>query len=557
MPDEEPHDKGRTHKDIVGYARQAGRYLVGGLVAASLAKTPQTVDAKHIPDTFNDSSKSKNTLVIDTSASLQAPESQIDRGQKVLSVIKSEFPDQYQKLSAKGKIAELTSLASSLGNESHDDNEAAIFGRMTGKFLEKNFLNFAEANQGDYTNITPEIVRVERMLLERYKEKIPVYGFEDIVSLAQNPDASQQIYAFQDLFTVLRTYKDEFDPKINNAKNSNGVPDQGEELHTINAIDIVGQLYQKRHTVGRDYGSFGLVYATLAVENVPAIHGIDELIRVSEFITPNTHALEYEYKSHLAIRVGVAAAELLKGFSDEDYRDGALSLDAPGIARATNSLEEARSLAINLAHEYQAIDSISQSQKKPVSAIDSRVRINPSVDIPFNSIPAIVEARKIPDPQLRFRKMIELMPVEVADPERHPRYDYIDNGLEINTCNIRAADLLQALDVPIGHRVDVNGNPSPDGRELDSEGMYSWIQEHGSRFGWQDVTNLSYEDKKKLLSEGYVFFGATPPHNWVVGMLEDRPVVDQASVNMNAMFLSKFNYKINGSAGVIYAHKLP
>ncbi len=72
-------------------------------------------------------------------------------------------------------------------------------------------------------------------------------------------------------------------------------------------------------------------------------------------------------------------------------------------------------------------------------------------------------------------------------------------------------------------------------RELSAKGIHEWLGRNGEKNGWEDVTTYSYRDKINLLRQGYIFYGATTEHNWIVfGQLLDgilEPVLTQASTH--------------------------
>lgn len=113
------------------------------------------------------------------------------------------------------------------------------------------------------------------------------------------------------------------------------------------------------------------------------------------------------------------------------------------------------------------------------------------------------------------------------------------NSEVISFCNLYATTILAALGLlhRISHRVDENGNPvESGGRELNARGMFNWFREHGSRFGWKNVTNITHKERMELLRNGAIFYGSTPEHNWIIfGMnvneSDFRPVLTQATYN--------------------------
>ncbi len=503
-----------------------------------------------------------------TTSVLPSPDLQIDRRSRIFSIIQDEFPDQYQLLQQKNKLVQLASLVNELALESHDDDETLIFGRMAGKFLAKNFLNFNEEPDGDnYGTITPEMVRVERMLLERYKEKIPLYDFPAVSVVSQNPDKSQALYKFQDIFTVLRTFRNEFDPATEQ------IPDKGEQVHTINAIDIVGKLgtfnWWYYANVGADVfvPVYSLIYATMAAEGVGNKFGMDGIHQYSwKAMEPANFKLSYVDRSLFAIRLGIAGASLVNSDmpDEEAYMNHDTMMfvsDTSGIAVNSFSIDDTRVRAEELVTKYNKIEETNLGLQRSLEDIPAPIReTNPSYSIDFSQIPEVIEARKISDPQERLKSMISILSVQVKN-GHHPRYDYRDPGAIVDSfaCNIYSTDLCEMLELPVSHRVDEEGRPVfAGGHELHAFGMFQWIAEHGPEYGWEDVTHLSYDQKNKLLSEGSIFYGATPQDTWIVGMVEGEPIITKASYDIGAMYASPYNFKINGTNGArLYAHRLP
>ena len=113
------------------------------------------------------------------------------------------------------------------------------------------------------------------------------------------------------------------------------------------------------------------------------------------------------------------------------------------------------------------------------------------------------------------------------------------NDEHINFCNLYATTLLEALNLShrAGHWVDSSGNIVADGngRELNAQGMHNWFKEHGERHGWIDVTNKGFSELISMLEQGYIFYGSTKEHNWIIGGItidgRCRPFLTQATDN--------------------------
>jgi hypothetical protein len=565
MVDNEPSQELPRKRGPLDHVKQTvGSHIARGLMAFSLARNPQPVSS--IDYNTQDISTVKPTVTLVEDTHSRSTEQQQDFNSKISRIIQNEFPDQYQNLESRGKDPQLKELVQSLARESQNEDEAKIFARMTGKFLEKNFLNFTEST--DTTSITPELVRVQRMLLERYKEKVPVYGFSDVSDVAQDPDTTQPLYAFQDVFTVLRTYRNEFDPKTET------LSDKGEELHTINAIDVMGSLFigSGSGKINMDISSYALVYATMAAEGIGDVDktGLDlnMLQNKTRFLTLSVDSsLSYVDRSLSAIKIAKIGAAFLKTYptiiNNSDFSVIELfSSEIRDIVKNTKSPSEAYIKAEQIAKEYAHFltpdfINLRRSQNQIPPEIRNQ---NPSTPIDFARVPEILEARKIIDPQERLKKIISILSVVTSDKTPHPRYQYQVEGADIAACNIYSTDLLQGIlgQEVISHRIDTSGKPvGSGGQELNAEGMYEWIKKHGAEYGWEDVTLLSYDEKKELLAAGFIFFGANTGHNWVIGMVDDKPVLSQATYDVDFMYVSPNNYKINGTDGVIYAHRIP
>lgn len=140
------------------------------------------------------------------------------------------------------------------------------------------------------------------------------------------------------------------------------------------------------------------------------------------------------------------------------------------------------------------------------------------------------------------------------------------------TCNLYASSFIACLGLQnrFSHRIDELQRPviykkdersgkvgfyveeggrlvSPKGkvRELRAADQIDWISNKGvEEYGWIDVTDLGYDEKVKMLSEGYVFLGGNGEHNWIIIGLEINgkiePVLTQSSdyVSMK-LFLPK------------------
>ncbi len=83
--------------------------------------------------------------------------------------------------------------------------------------------------------------------------------------------------------------------------------------------------------------------------------------------------------------------------------------------------------------------------------------------------------------------------------DNNPRYA----RREGNTyCNIFAWDVTRAMGAEIPHWVDGAGNPTGvgQGRELDANGGHRWLEQHGPRHGWREV---SAAEAQALANQGH------------------------------------------------------
>lgn len=120
---------------------------------------------------------------------------------------------------------------------------------------------------------------------------------------------------------------------------------------------------------------------------------------------------------------------------------------------------------------------------------------------------------------------------QVTEIKSNPAWNQVDS------CNLYATSLLSGLGLEhrLAHRVDSQNRPSKEGTELSANDTLIWLLNEGSKYGWKDVTELNYVEKMQLLNEGYLFYGASKTHNWVVFSTEIngtmQPVLTQATFN--------------------------
>jgi predicted chitinase len=83
--------------------------------------------------------------------------------------------------------------------------------------------------------------------------------------------------------------------------------------------------------------------------------------------------------------------------------------------------------------------------------------------------------------------------------DRNPRHLPRDGA---TYCNIFAWDVTRAMGAEIPHWVDGAGNPASvgQGRELDANGGHRWLEQHGPRFGWREV---SAEEAQAMANQGH------------------------------------------------------
>ena len=82
---------------------------------------------------------------------------------------------------------------------------------------------------------------------------------------------------------------------------------------------------------------------------------------------------------------------------------------------------------------------------------------------------------------------------------QNPRHQRRDGN---TYCNIFAWDVTRAMGAEIPHWVDANGNPTAvgQGREMNANAGHRWLETHGERFGWREV---SAEEAQRLANQGH------------------------------------------------------
>jgi predicted chitinase len=83
--------------------------------------------------------------------------------------------------------------------------------------------------------------------------------------------------------------------------------------------------------------------------------------------------------------------------------------------------------------------------------------------------------------------------------DNNPRYAQRDGN---TYCNIFAWDVTKAMGAEIPHWVDGAGNPTGvgQGRELDANGGHRWLEQHGAKHGWREV---SAQEAQALANQGH------------------------------------------------------
>lgn len=436
-----------------------------------------------------------------------------------------------------------------------DESVIHIFARMTGKFLQKNFLNLAEADRNDLLKLFPEVIRVERLLYDTYKQKATTAGLLGLNELANDPNIHNHLYAFVESFMALRTFRYAIDPSTD-ALN--------EQQDLVSAIADIGTIQKNSwEIILMDAAYYSLVRAAMQAEGV-----VDNLEEQSFRIVGASDSLPYSERSRQAIRTAKANAVLLQKHVPDLFKPGTYESisqiqDLNGIANNSQTPVEAIQKAEELAMLYLSLDTPRiRSLCRSTDHIPS-VLMDTNADkvINFSDIPEFREIRKIENLQERLLQTISLLSLTPSDGHFQVRYQ------GINACNIYSTDVLQAMlgnDV-ISHRVSSTGNPVIEGgRELNAAGMFHWMQNNGQDYGWENVTSLSFEEKNELLAAGFIFFGATEGHNWVIGMAEGAPVLSQATFDVPICYASPYSYKITGQETskapwktIIYAHRIP
>ena len=140
----------------------------------------------------------------------------------------------------------------------------------------------------------------------------------------------------------------------------------------------------------------------------------------------------------------------------------------------------------------------------------------------------------------------------------------------IPTCNTYSTTVIRALGIKdISHWFGSDGIPQyNEGREYEAKDMLNWLNTHGEDYGWIDTTQMSYDERLALLKNGYIFYGATDVHTWVVFGVETEkgevvPVLTQSTFNRLFEYPDKA-YKFFNPAegmvennGILWAHPLP
>jgi len=145
--------------------------------------------------------------------------------------------------------------------------------------------------------------------------------------------------------------------------------------------------------------------------------------------------------------------------------------------------------------------------------------------------------------------------------ENNPRYKQVIDakGNVIKTyCNIFVWDVTKAMNAEIPHWVDKNNMPTTDnnGSEMNANRTFDWLQNHGSKHGWNKVTK---EEAQALANKGKpvvsTWKNPNPKASGHIAMVVPNDVPDQKDImiaqagatNYNSTTLSKGfgNNKVN------------
>jgi hypothetical protein len=190
------------------------------------------------------------------------------------------------------------------------------------------------------------------------------------------------------------------------------------------------------------------------------------------------------------------------------------------------------------------------------------------------------------DLSFRYQRKMNMLYYKFFSEHYSPKIENIKNWDNQASCNLYASAFFACLvgQQHFSHRVDSQNNPiiyllnrqtgrteffieGKDGqlvkpvgsvRELSAKGQHDWMIEHGEQHGWLDVTNLDYDQKLQKLKEGYVFFGSTEDHNWVIVGLtvngEFQPFLTQAtSHNLLGVFKRVEDISEDSDSGAFYS----
>jgi hypothetical protein len=214
----------------------------------------------------------------------------------------------------------------------------------------------------------------------------------------------------------------------------------------------------------------------------------------------------------------------------------------------------------------------------PLGDIPPYIRENPPYVVPdFGKDPIFVELwEKSRSPRDRDRAILDIvrmLGLEVRDSNGNvvtgPHWISSKWGGEW-ICSLYAQYLFVALG--LGNDMNhwfVNGKPSfNQGEEYDAKRTFGYLNTFGREHGFIDITDAPKEVIATMSESGYVFYGATPYHNWVI---LPGGILSQASYNLPYR-VPDWPYKylqphlarkdrrgghIKSWDGVLFAHILP
>lgn len=277
--------------------------------------------------------------------------------------------------------------------------------------------------------------------------------------------------------------------------------------------------------------------------------------------------LDYEYSPYLSqinpaiknIRHGVSfdfnqTPEILEARKIEDVHERVLKIVSI-LAPCTKEELKIRNILIKSELMTRILDNTKGTLKDSILLIlrhsrESNIAKNPERELLEEKLKILKSIREKYNNQEKATEIFNNFATNVYG---NPAW----NDEHISFCNLYASLLIDALELGhrAGHRVDNNGNiVRSGGRELNASGMYNWFKNHGERHGWKNVSNLTYGEKVKLLEEGYIFYGSSPEHNYIISGIRIngriRPFLTQATANHTIKLFNDFSDSATSYRGI-------